>query len=127
MTVDSFQYTITLAIIVWPAQINGVDTDLFALCFSTSPTISSHLPAQQQVNSKPSEPVISSIMTTPPTNSTTAMSGGESPRANIFHNSPYTTPTKKDSASRPQNKVNIPGNLPQSKVHILGISPPRVR
>ncbi|XP_021344382.1 protein lingerer-like, partial [Mizuhopecten yessoensis] len=73
---------------------------------STTPTISGHLPPQQ-VSSKPNESVISSsIMTTPPANSTSAMSGGDqtSPRTNIFQASPYTTPTKKDSASRNQSK-----------------------
>ncbi|XP_060063768.1 ubiquitin-associated protein 2-like isoform X5 [Ylistrum balloti] len=81
---------------------------------STTQTISGHLPPQQ-VSSKPSESVISSsIMTTPPANSTSAMSGGDqtSPRTNIFQASPYTTPTKKDSASRSQNKMSPPEPIP---------------
>lgn len=81
---------------------------------STTQTITGHLPPQQ-VSSKPSESVISSsIMTTPPANSTSAMSGGDqtSPRTNIFHASPYTTPTKKDSASRSQNKMSPPEPIP---------------
>ncbi|XP_033750944.1 ubiquitin-associated protein 2-like isoform X4 [Pecten maximus] len=81
---------------------------------STTQTISGHMPPQQ-VSSKPSESVISSsIMTTPPANSTSAMSGGDqtSPRTNIFHASPYTTPTKKDSASRNQSKMSPPEPIP---------------
>lgn len=48
--------------------------------------------------------ITSSMMTPPPSAGTSVISGQESPRNNMFHNSPYTTPTKKDPLS--QNQVS---------------------
>lgn len=64
--------------------------------------MSNHLPKNQQ-----SESVItSSMMTPPPSAGTSVISGQESPRSNMFHNSPYNTPTKKDPNARSQNQVS---------------------
>ncbi|XP_052101253.1 ubiquitin-associated protein 2-like isoform X4 [Mytilus californianus] len=64
--------------------------------------LSNHLP---KVSQQQNESVItSSMMTPPPSAGTSVISGQESPRNAMFHNSPYTTPTKKDSLS--QNQVS---------------------
>lgn len=56
--------------------------------------------------SQQNESVMTSRITTPP-NSSSSMASQESPRSSMFHNSPYTTPTKKDSSALAQNKVNL--------------------
>lgn len=56
--------------------------------------------------SQQNESVMTSRITTPP-NSSSTMAGQESPRSSMFHNSPYTTPTKKDSSALAQNKVKL--------------------
>lgn len=77
-------------------------------------SMSNHLPQP----SKPSESVItSSIMTVPPQNNGTSsvISGqdqSQSPRTNMYHNSPYSTPSKKDSNSLTQNKLSPPEPIP---------------
>ena len=76
------------------------------LFYSTQSVLSNHLP---KVSQQKTESVITSSMMTPPPSSagTSVISGQESPRSNMFHNSPYTTPTKKDPNSLQQNKVNV--------------------
>ena len=70
--------------------------------------MSNHLPKNQQ-----SESVItSSMMTPPPSAGTSVISGQESPRSNMFHNSPYNTPTKKDPNARSQNQMSPPEPIP---------------
>lgn len=56
--------------------------------------------------SQQNESVMTSRITTPP-NSSSTMAGQESPQSSMFHNSPYTTPTKKDSSALAQNKVKL--------------------
>lgn len=56
--------------------------------------------------SQQNESVMTSRITTPP-NSSSSMASQESPRSSMFHNSPYTTPTKKDSSALAQNKVKL--------------------
>lgn len=67
---------------------------------STNTSMNNHIPKQN-------DSVMSSRISTPP-NSNSSMASQESPRNNMFHNSPYTTPTKKDPSALAQNKVNLP-------------------
>lgn len=71
--------------------------------------LSNHLPKVSQQN----ESVItSSMMTPPPSAGTSVISSQESPRNNMFHNSPYTTPTKKDPSSHTKNQMSPPDPIP---------------
>ncbi|KAK3096720.1 hypothetical protein FSP39_002655 [Pinctada imbricata] len=90
------------------SESTSVDNIASTLSSSNSSSMNNHL---SQAN-KQSESVMSSNRMTPPNTGSSSISTQDSPRQNMFQNSPYTTPTKQDTASLAQKNISPPEPIP---------------